>query len=187
MRRSGHLLIGSLMAAYAMLAGKASVLYTFYPPLEADWTFYLGLALVVISTWITSAAQLLALRGWRKDHPGERVPLLAFMSIATYVMWDIASVGLAVEVVVFLLPWSLGLAAGRRSDARSHAVLVHRPSDRVLLAAADLRFVVRADSKAGRRRAVQRHADARGLPAFYSAGPGRLSSSVRRSGNIVGN
>ena len=54
----------------------------------------------------------MALRGWRKDHRGERVPLLAFMSIATYVMWDIASVGLAVEVVVFLLPWSLGLLPG---------------------------------------------------------------------------
>jgi cytochrome c oxidase subunit 1 len=106
------LVIGSGLAAYAMLSGKASVLYTFYPPLEADWTFYLGLALVVVSTWITSAAQLLALRGWRKEHPGERVPLLAFMSIATYVMWDIASIGLAVEVVVFLLPWSLGLVAG---------------------------------------------------------------------------
>jgi cytochrome c oxidase subunit I len=106
------LLIGSLLAAYAMLAGKASVLYTFYPPLRADWTFYLGLALVVVSTWITSAAQLLALRGWRKEHPGERVPLLAFMSIATYVMWDIASAGLAIEVVVFLLPWSLGLLPG---------------------------------------------------------------------------
>ena len=106
------LIIGSLMAAYAMLVGKASVLYTFYPPLEADWTFYLGLALVVISTWLTSAAQLMALRAWRKDHPGERVPLLAFMSIATYVMWDIASLGLAVEVVVFLLPWSLGWLPG---------------------------------------------------------------------------
>ena len=106
------LFVGSILAAYAMLTGKASVLYTFYPPLEADWTFYLGLALVVVSTWITSAAQLLALRGWRKDHPGERVPLLAFMSIASYVMWDIASAGLAIEVVVFLLPWSLGLLPG---------------------------------------------------------------------------
>ena len=47
------LVIGSLLAAYAMFSGKASVLYTFYPPLEANWTFYLGLALVVVSTWIT--------------------------------------------------------------------------------------------------------------------------------------
>ena len=106
------LLIGSLLAAYAMLIGKATVLYTFYPPLKAHWTFYLGLALVVISTWITSANQLVVLRGWRKEHPGERIPLMAFMSIATYVMWDIASVGLAVEVVALLLPWSLGLLPG---------------------------------------------------------------------------
>ncbi len=106
------LLIGSLLAVYAMFSRQASVLYTFYPPLQAHWTFYLGLALVVISTWITSAAQLVALRAWRKEHPGERVPLLAFMSIATYVMWDIASVGIAIEVVVFLLPWSLGLFPG---------------------------------------------------------------------------
>ncbi len=106
------LLVGSLLAVYAMFSRQASVLYTFYPPLQAHWTFYLGLALVVISTWITSAAQLVALRAWRKEHPGERVPLLAFMSIATYVMWDIASVGIAIEVVVFLLPWSLGLFPG---------------------------------------------------------------------------
>jgi len=106
------LFVGSLMAAYAMLVGKASVLYTFYPPLRADWTFYLGLALVVISSWLISAAQLAALREWRREHPGARVPLLAFMSIATYVMWDIASAGLAVEVVVLLLPWSLGLLPG---------------------------------------------------------------------------
>ena len=112
MRRSGRFLSARSSPRMRCSAGKASVLYTFYPPLEAHWTFYLGLALVVISTWITSAAQLIALRGWRKDHPGERVPLLAFMSIATYVMWDIASIGLAVEVVVFLLPWSLGLLPG---------------------------------------------------------------------------
>ena len=50
-----------------------------------------------------------------------------------------------------------GIASGRRSDAQSHAVLVHGASDRVLLAAADLRFMVRTDSETGRRRAVQRH------------------------------
>ncbi|MGO9057995.1 MAG: cbb3-type cytochrome c oxidase subunit I [Candidatus Binataceae bacterium] len=106
------LLIGSLLAAYAMFSQKATVLYTFYPPLEAHWTFYLGLALVVISTWITSANQLVALRAWRKDNRGRRIPLLAYMSIATYVMWDIASVGIAIEVVGLLLPWSLGLLPG---------------------------------------------------------------------------
>ncbi|MFZ0890625.1 MAG: cbb3-type cytochrome c oxidase subunit I [Candidatus Binataceae bacterium] len=106
------LLVGVLLAGYAMFTGQASVLYTFYPPLEAHWTFYLGLALVVASTWATSANQLVTLSAWRKEHAGERIPLLAFISTATYVMWDVASVGLAVEVVVLLLPWSLGLLAG---------------------------------------------------------------------------
>ena len=106
------LLIGSVLASYAMFSGQASVLYTFYPPLEAHWTFYLGLALVVISTWLTSVAMFAALHAWRKEHPGERIPLLAYMSVVTYLMWDIASLGIAIEVVVFLLPWSLGLLHG---------------------------------------------------------------------------
>jgi cytochrome c oxidase subunit 1 len=106
------LLLGVLLAGYAMFFGKASVLFTFYPPLQAHWTFYLGAALLVISTWIMSAALFIALSGWRKDNPGERIPLLAYLSVATYAMWDIASIGIAVEVVVFLLPWSLGLIEG---------------------------------------------------------------------------
>jgi cytochrome c oxidase subunit I len=103
---------GSLLAAFAMLTERANVLYTFYPPLQAHWTFYLGLALVVVSTWITSTNQLLTLGVWRREHPGERIPLMAFMSVTTYLMWDIASVGIAIEVVFLLLPWSLGIFAG---------------------------------------------------------------------------
>src|SRR5215468_5837638 len=43
---------GTLSAAAAMLAGKASVLYTFYPPLKAHPAFYIGLVLLVIGSWI---------------------------------------------------------------------------------------------------------------------------------------
>jgi hypothetical protein len=52
------------------------------------------------------------------------------MPIANYLMLGIASAGLAIEVMVFLLPWS------RRS------VREHRARDRVLLTVADLRFIV---------------------------------------------
>ncbi|MGZ8510344.1 MAG: cbb3-type cytochrome c oxidase subunit I, partial [Chitinophagaceae bacterium] len=41
------MLIGTVMAAWAMLAGKASVLYTFYPPLKGHPLFYLGAALLI--------------------------------------------------------------------------------------------------------------------------------------------
>ncbi len=105
------LALGTALAAFAMFADRASVLYTFYAPLQAHWTFYLGLVLVVVSTWVTSLNLFLTLRAWRTEHPGERIPLLAFMSVVTYVFWDISSLGIAAETVVFVLPWSLGLVA----------------------------------------------------------------------------
>jgi cytochrome c oxidase subunit 1 len=103
------LLFGVLLAGWAIVTNQASVLFTFYPPLKAHPAFYLGLVLVVVSTWLVSANQLLTLRSWRREHPTGRVPLLAFSSIITYVMWDIASLGVALEVLVLLLPWSLDL------------------------------------------------------------------------------
>jgi cytochrome c oxidase subunit I len=105
----GTMVLGFLLAGYAMGTGQASVLYTFYPPLMAHWTYYLGLALLVVSTWLTGINLMVGLRGWRKDNPGERIPLLAFVSAATYAMWALASIGIAVSVVGLLLPWSLGL------------------------------------------------------------------------------
>ena len=104
--------IGVLLAGFAMLTNRASVLYTFYSPLEASTLFYLGAALLVVSTWLVSLNQLLTLHAWRREHPGERIPLLAFASIATYLMWDLASIGIAVEVLGFLTPWSMGLLDG---------------------------------------------------------------------------
>ncbi len=105
------MVLGVILAGYAMATGQASVLYTFYPPLLAHWSYYVGLALLVVSTWITAFALFVTLRGWRKDNPGERIPLMAFISVATYAMWTLASIGIAVSVVGLLIPWSLGLIA----------------------------------------------------------------------------
>jgi len=105
----GTMVLGVLLAGYAIVTGQGSVLYTFYPPLMAHWSFYLGLALLVVSTWITAAALMITLLGWRRDNPGVRIPLMAFISVATYAMWTLASVGIAVSVVGLLIPWSLGL------------------------------------------------------------------------------
>jgi cytochrome c oxidase subunit 1 len=101
--------VGVFMAAGAILLNKATVLFTFYTPLEANVFFYLGAVLLVVSTWITSLNMFLTLREWRKDNPGSRIPLLAFVSIITFIMWDVASLGVAIETVVFIIPWSLGL------------------------------------------------------------------------------
>ncbi|MEX0599674.1 MAG: cbb3-type cytochrome c oxidase subunit I, partial [Rhodothermales bacterium] len=88
---------------------RATVLYTSYAPLQAHWTYYFGLVLVVVSTWLALAAMLLAWRGFKKEHPDADMPLLAHISVVSYVMWFIASLPIAVEFLVFLLPWTTGL------------------------------------------------------------------------------
>ena len=103
------MLVGLVMAAVPMLTNDATVMFTFYPPLLAKWSFYLGLTLVVAGTWLVTAALALAYRAWRAEHPDERTPLAAFMSLVTFVMWSIASVGIAAEMIFFNLPLSLGI------------------------------------------------------------------------------
>lgn len=100
---------GVIFASYAMLTNQASVLFTFYAPLKAIPAFYFGAALLVISTWLVLLNMLLTYFAWKRDNPGQHVPLLAFISIISYMMWFIASLGIAVEVLGFLLPWSMGL------------------------------------------------------------------------------
>ena len=105
----GTMVLGTLLAGYAMATGQASVLYTFYPPLMAHWSYYVGLALLVVSTWITALMLFLVLREWRRENEGKRIPLMAYISVATYAMWTLASLGIAISVVGLLIPWSLGL------------------------------------------------------------------------------
>ena len=105
-------IVGVALAATAILLNKATVLFTFYPPMQASEPFYVGAALLVVSTWLTLANQVWTLVEWRKDHPDDRIPLLAYVSIVTFIMWVIASIGIAVEVLGFILPWSLGWTDG---------------------------------------------------------------------------
>jgi len=106
----GLLLAGNLLVIYAVVTNRASVLYTSYAPLQAHWTYYLGLVLVVVSTWVALLNMLITNRRWRNDHPEGRTPLLAFISIVSYVMWFLASLPIATSFLGFLLPWSLGIA-----------------------------------------------------------------------------
>lgn len=99
---------GTVAAATMVLLNEASVLYTFYAPLQAHWIFYVGMALVVVGSWIVGIAQIMKYNEWRKAHPGESSPLLSFMVIVNMAMWIICSLGVAVEVVFQLIPWSLG-------------------------------------------------------------------------------
>ena len=100
---------GTAMAAVTMAAGKASVLYTFYPPMIASPFYYLGVVLVVVGSWIWVALMSINLRAWKKDNPGTAVPLAMFGNVAGAYLWAWTSVGAAVEILVLILPASLGL------------------------------------------------------------------------------
>jgi cytochrome c oxidase subunit 1 len=103
---------GLVLAAIPLVGNAASVMFTFYPPLKAHWAFYVGLTLVVVGTWLVTANLALTLRAWRAANPGVRTPLAAFMGLATFVMWTIASIGIAAEMLFLLIPWSIGWIAG---------------------------------------------------------------------------
>ncbi len=103
---------GLLLAALPLLGNAATVLFTFYPPMQAHWAFYVGLTLVVVGTWLVTLNLVLTYRAWRNRHPETRTPLPAFMSLVTFVMWAIASLGIAAEMLVMMIPWSLGLIGG---------------------------------------------------------------------------
>jgi cytochrome c oxidase subunit 1 len=97
------------MAAWAMLSGNANVLYTFYVPMRAHALHYIGLTLVVVGTWIHSANFFLTWRAWRKDNPGVKTPIAAVATLTTWIVWDIATIGVAAEMITMVIPWSLGL------------------------------------------------------------------------------
>ncbi|MBI4524286.1 MAG: cbb3-type cytochrome c oxidase subunit I [Deltaproteobacteria bacterium] len=103
---------GLIMAAVPLLLNEATVLFTFYPPLKANPFFYIGLTLVVVGSWVEGFGLYFTLGAWRKAHPSARTPFIAFGSVLTMVMWQIASLGIAAEMLFLLIPWSLGLTAG---------------------------------------------------------------------------
>jgi cytochrome c oxidase subunit 1 len=99
---------GTLAAVWTILTGQATVLYTFYPPLKAHPAFYIGLTLVIVGSWCWAAVMLLSYRAWRREHPGAPAPLAMHGMLATVIVWLIATVGVAAEVLLQLIPWSLG-------------------------------------------------------------------------------
>jgi len=101
--------IGLVAAAVMILTNEASVLYTFYAPLQAHVVFYLGLALVIVGSWITGAAQIMRFVQWKKENKGQSSPLLSFMVVVNNFLWYVCTLGVAIEVLVQLVPWSLNL------------------------------------------------------------------------------
>jgi cytochrome c oxidase subunit I len=104
--------LGLVIAGVAILSNTSNVLYTFYPPLQGSWGFYFGAALIVVSSLMVGFEVVRLREVWKRQHPDEATPIVTFMSVTTWLMWGLASLGLVVSVVFFLLPWSLGWRSG---------------------------------------------------------------------------
>lgn len=100
--------IGVVMAAIPIFMGKASVLYTFYPPLIGSVFYYLGVTLVVAGSWIWIAIMIWAMAAWKRENPGRPVPLAMFATVASALLWLWTTGGVTVELVFQVIPAALG-------------------------------------------------------------------------------
>jgi cytochrome c oxidase subunit 1 len=104
----GVSLLGVVLAALPLLGGAASVLFTFYPPMQAHPLFYIGATLLVVGSWFWCVSMIVMYMQWKKANPGIAVPLAMFATTANAILWLWTSAGVAVEVLFQLIPWSLG-------------------------------------------------------------------------------
>ena len=101
-------LMGTLMAVAAVLSGRASVLYTFYPPLLGSVWYYCGATLLIGGSMIWVVLIIVNMAAWKRDHPGQPVPLAMFATTATALLWAWAALGVELEMIGVVLPRVFG-------------------------------------------------------------------------------
>jgi cytochrome c oxidase subunit 1 len=105
----GTAVVGLVAAAWAILTFRASVLYTFYPPLQAHPAFYIGLTLVVVGSWVWVLEMVASWRAARRRAGEGPVSVAMHSVVANAMLWFLATLGVAAEMLLQLIPWSLGL------------------------------------------------------------------------------
>lgn len=100
--------IGLLLVIYSLFTNQANVLYTFYPSMIAHPTFYFGLTLLVVGSWMVTTNLFMTYKLWRDENPSEHLPLAVFATLANFTLWTVSSLGVAIEVLFMLIPMSMG-------------------------------------------------------------------------------
>jgi cytochrome c oxidase subunit I len=101
--------IGTVAAIVPVALGRASVLYTFYPPLIGHPFYYIGVVLVVVGSWVWVALMSVNMYRWKRDNPGAPVPFAMFATVAGSYLWGWTAVGAALELLFQIIPVALGL------------------------------------------------------------------------------
>jgi cytochrome c oxidase subunit I len=100
--------IGTVAAIVPVALGRASVLYTFYPPLIGHPFYYIGVVLVVVGSWVWVALMSINMYRWKRDNPGAPVPFPMFATVAGSYLWGWTAVGAALELLFQIIPVALG-------------------------------------------------------------------------------
>lgn len=103
----GMMVIGVVFAVTTIVMGDASVLYTFYPPMQASPWFYIGLVFIVLGVWVAAFGAFINVASWRRRNRGQHIPLLSFFAVGVFVLLFFGSIGVTVEVLT-LIPWAFG-------------------------------------------------------------------------------
>ena len=101
--------VGTVTAIVPVALGRASVLYTFYPPMIGSPFYYIGVVLVVVGSWIWVALMSVNLYHWKRQNPGAPVPFPMFATVAGSYLWGWTAVGAALELLFQIIPVALGL------------------------------------------------------------------------------
>ncbi len=105
----GLIAVGAVMAMVPVALGRASVLYTFYPPMIGSSFYYVGVVLVVVGSWIWVALLSINLRLWKRSNLGKPVPLPMYANVAGAYLWAWTAVGAALELLLQIIPAAVGL------------------------------------------------------------------------------
>lgn len=105
----GLMVVGMVMVNWMVLAGKADVMFTSYPPLKADPLYYLGIILFAVGALIVTFhfLSVLVVAKREKTYAGS-IPLVTFGALTADI---IAIITLLHGALIFVptLFWSMGL------------------------------------------------------------------------------
>ncbi|MHA6252863.1 cbb3-type cytochrome c oxidase subunit I [Oceanobacillus sp. CAU 1775] len=111
-RKMGWIAFGLLVLAVVLvfipiIMGEASVMYTFYPPMQAHPMFYIGLVFLVLGIWTAAAGVWTSAINWKRNNKGQHLPLFTYFAVGAFILTFLGSIGVTIEVF-YLIPWALG-------------------------------------------------------------------------------
>jgi cytochrome c oxidase subunit I len=105
----GMMILGILMAQWAMFTGNATVMFTAYPPLTAHWVYYLGILLFAVGVLVAVVLFFLNVVGAKREGTYEgSVPLVVYGLVAAAVI-AVYSLGTGAVAYGLLFLQSIGV------------------------------------------------------------------------------